>query len=71
MSSIKVRTYNAKDAKRRPLRWLGHSSLQSSLCVSACHPRASRPEILMCFPSRSFASLEDDTMGGENDNGAA
>ena len=53
------------------MRWLGHSSCHCSLYVSVCHPRASRPEILMCFPSRSFASLEDDTMGGENDNGAA
>ena len=52
------------------LRWLGHLSRHSSLSVSVCHPRASRPEILMIFPSRSFASLEDDTMGGENDNGA-
>ena len=53
------------------LRWLGHSSCHCSLYVSVCHPRASRPEILMIFPSRSFVSLEDDTMGGENDNGAA
>ena len=72
MSTKTVTRHNAKDAGRCPfcVGWGTRRVIARSACPSVILEQ-SRPEILMIFPSRSFASLEDDTMGGENDNGAA